>query len=210
GVKEASMSAAERRETVARYLASVSTLDAELGKLLEVLERRKLWENTIVVFTSDHGKHKGEHGIWDKRSLFEVSVQVPLLVAAPGKKPGQVSPRLVELVDLYPTLTELCGIAAPPGLQGSSFVPLLADAKRPWKKAAFTFARASGGWSVRTERYRYSQWQDGSAVLTDLDKDPHEHRNLVDSADHRQVVEEMRALLKAGWREALPTTTSPR
>ncbi|MGE3809783.1 MAG: sulfatase-like hydrolase/transferase, partial [Gemmataceae bacterium] len=74
GVKEASMSAAERRETVARYLASVSTLDAELGKLLEVLERRKLGENTFVVFTSDHGKHKGVHGIWDKRSLFEVSV----------------------------------------------------------------------------------------------------------------------------------------
>jgi uncharacterized sulfatase len=200
----------ERRQALARYYASITTLDAEVGRLLDALDELKLSERTIIVFTSDHGKHKGEHGgIWDKRTLFEVSVRVPLIVAAPGIKGGTASPRLVELVDLYPTLAELCGLPAPASLQGTSFVPLLREPDRAWKKAAFSFASVNRGRSVRTERYRYSEWDEGkAALLYDYQTDPHEFRNLANDPAHQETVAQLRAMLQAGWRGALPVSAN--
>src|SRR5207249_2995147 len=129
------LSEAEKRKRTATYYGSIAYLDIQVGVILDALDRLKLRENTIVVLTSDHGKHLGEHGgFWGKMSLYEQSARVPLLVAAPGKMAGS-SPRLVELMDLYPTLAELGGLPRPEGAQGTSLVPLLDDPNRPWKKA---------------------------------------------------------------------------
>jgi uncharacterized sulfatase len=104
---------------------------------------------------------------------------------------------------------ELCGLPAPDSLQGTSFVPLLREPDREWKKAAFSFASVNRGWSVRTERYRYSEWDGGkAAILYDYQTDPHEFRNLAGDPDHRETAERMRALLKAGWRGALPVSAT--
>jgi uncharacterized sulfatase len=154
--------------------------------------------------------------------LFEESTRIPLLVAAPGKKAGAVSPRLVELVDLYPTLVDLCGLKPPAGLEGTSFVPLLDHPAQPWKKAAFTVvARRSGamleqtdslgagrldasnlGRSVRTERYRYTEWTGGGTELYDHDVDPCEYVNLGDDRGHAATRAELRSLLHAGRKTA--------
>ena len=196
----------ERRRRMAAYCASITTVDAEVGRLLEALDQLELTRHTVIVFTSDHGKHKGEHGgVWDKRTLFEASVRVPLIVAAPGRRTPAVSRQLVELVDLYPTLTELCGIPSPKGLEGTSLVPLLDDPTRDWKKAAFTFASANKGWSVRSERYRYSEWNSGKdAILFDYQIDPDETTNLASDPKHQDTVAQMRRLLRDGWQQAVP------
>src|SRR6185295_143965 len=128
---------AERRQTAAEYYACISFVDAQIGLLLDALERLKLWDNTIVVLMGDHGWLHGEHGGEGKQSLFEPSARAPLIVSAPGKKAGAVSPRLVEFVDIYPTLADFCGLPAPQGLEGTSFVPLLESPERPWKEAVF-------------------------------------------------------------------------
>ncbi len=197
------------RDVMAAYYASISYMDAQVGVLLEAMDRLKLWDNTIVVFMSDHGYHVGEHGgLWHKMTLFEESARVPLIVAAPGRKSAN-SPRLVELVDVYPTLVELADLPTPDGLEGLSVAPLLDDPNRKWKKAAVTVAcRGKGkiegsghldrdmmGRSVRTERYRYTRWHDGSDELYDHDNDPHEYTNLADDAAHAETVKELAKLL---------------
>jgi uncharacterized sulfatase len=203
-----SLSADERRDHIAKYYAAITTLDDRVGKLLAVLVEKNVRDDTIVVFTSDHGRHLGEHGgIYDKRTLFENSARVPLIVAAPGRKSGERSPRLVELVDLFPTLAEQCGLPVPEQLEGTSFVPLLDEPQRAWKSAAFTTAHPGGslGHSVRTERYRYAEWRDGAAgFLFDYQADPAETKNLIDDPRHAEVVAELKQLLSSGWRGAVP------
>jgi uncharacterized sulfatase len=149
-------------------------------------------------------------------TVFEEASRVPLIVSAPGKKPA-ASPRLVELVDLFPTLAELCGLQKPDGLEGLSFVPLLDRPDRPWKQAAFTVVSHAGkvkggaeldptklGRTVRTERWRYTEWFDGSIELYDHDADPHEFANLADSAKHAATRTGLQRVLAGGWKEALP------
>jgi uncharacterized sulfatase len=143
-------------------------------------------------------------------TLFEESARAPMIVVAPGKLKKAVSPRLVEFVDMYPSLVDLCGLPQPHGLEGTSFVPLLKEPNRPWKKAAFTVVRRGQdrlGRSVRTDRFRYTEWGDErTAELYDHQIDPKEYRNLVNDPASRKTLEEMRKTLRAGWRAALPST----
>ena len=136
-----------------------------------------------------------------------------MIVVAPKKRANAVSQSLVEFVDLYPTLAELCGLPAPQGQEGMSFAPLLDNPKQPWKKAAFTtLARRNlMGRSVRTDRYRYTEWGDEKqAELYDHQTDPHEYTNLVNDPKHSSALAEMRKTLKAGWHEALPPSITKR
>jgi iduronate 2-sulfatase len=211
---------AEVRRFLAAYYASVSFMDAQVGVVLDAMDRLSLWDNTVVVFFGDNGYHLGEHGgLWHKNSLFEESARIPLIVAAPGfPRTARRSPRLVELVDLYPTLAELCGLQAPPNLEGTSFVPLLRAPERRWKSGAFT-TQGRGkerteaakeieylGRSVRTERWRYTEWDEGrqGAELYDHRADPGEADNLAGDGRHAAVRAELRELLRRGWRAALP------
>jgi iduronate 2-sulfatase len=201
------------------YYASTSFVDAQIGKVLDELDRLHLTDNTIVVLWSDHGFHLGEHGLWAKRTNFEIDTRVPLIVCSPDHAAkNRVSSALVELVDIYPTLAELAGLPLPAGLEGSSMVPLLEDPDRKWKSAAFSqFLRSENkkkvmGYSIRTRDFRYTEWQDVSsgeveaAELYDRLNDSSETVNLINHPRHRAVVKELAAMLKGGWRQALPAS----
>jgi iduronate 2-sulfatase len=206
-------------DTMAAYFAAVSFMDAQVGVLLDAVDRLKLWDNTIVVFHSDHGYHLGEHGgLWHKMCLFEETARVPLVVAAPAKAKNAASNRIIELVDLYPTLADMCGLPQPADLEGASFSRLLAEPNRAWKKAAFTVVSRGEnidatkkldatkmGRTVVTDRWRYTQWHDGSSELYDHANDPQEWSNLAADSQHLSQRDEMQKLLAAGWKAALPS-----
>jgi uncharacterized sulfatase len=200
-----------RREAIQAYCAATTFMDAQLGKLLAELESLKLADRTIVVFISDHGYHLGEHGLWQKRSLFENSARVPLVIFDPrAKGNAKACGRTVELIDLHPTLAELCGLDAPQGLDGASLAPLLADPAAAWEKPAITQVdrgnpnagnpanKSFMGYSVRTERYRYTQWAGGDKgeQLYDYESDPKELKNLAGDGGSKEIVEKMRGLLE--------------
>ena len=181
-------------------------MDAQVGRLLDALDRLKLADNTVVVFLSDHGYHLGEHGLWQKMSLFEESARVPLIIAAPGMTGnGRSTARLAELVDLYPTLADLCGLTPPAGLAGRSLRPRSTTPTGPASRPRSPRSAAGGGkqpirsgaTSVRTERYRYIEWDGGArgAQLYDHEADPHELHNLADDPHHAETVAEMKRLL---------------
>ena len=194
---------AEERDARRAYYAAISFVDAQVGKLLDALDRLGLADRTIVVFWSDHGYLVGEHGLWMKQSLFEESARVPLIIAAPGMAGGRVSPRTVELVDLYPTLADLAGLEPPGNLQGKSLKPLLAEPSAAWDRPAFTqvYRGDFPGHSVRTARWRYTEWDGGrkGIELYDHDADPHEYRNLAAVPEFAAVAGEMRALVRGNW-----------
>jgi uncharacterized sulfatase len=186
-------------EALRAYWATITFVDAQVGRLLDALDRLKLTDNTIVIFWSDHGYHTGEHGLWMKMSLFENSARVPLIIAAPGRAQGKASPRTVELVDLYPTLADLAGLDPPDNLAGASLRPLLDDPSARWDRPAYTQLQRAQfpGYSVRDERYRYTEWDGGSrgVQLYDYETDPGELKNLAADPAHAGTVERMKRLL---------------
>ena len=194
----------QARECKRAYYATISFVDAQIGRVLAALDRLGLRENTIVVFWSDHGYLLGEHGLWMKQSCFEESARVPLIIAAPGQKAiGKPSPRLVELVDLYPTLADLAGLPPPKELAGKSLRPLLDDPQMKWDRPAFTQVQRGSfpGHSVRTDRWRYTEWDRGAkgVELYDHAADPQELRNLADQPEHAGAIQELKRLVKANW-----------
>jgi uncharacterized sulfatase len=195
----------QRRAAIRAYLACVSYVDAQVGRLLESLKQAGLDDNTIILFVSDHGWHLGEHGLWHKRSLFEESARVPFLLATPGMKAaGQRSESLIELTDVFPTLCDLCGLPAPKQLEGKSLRPFLENAAAEIHDAAFTQARRGPnaefwGRSIRTSRWRCTEWDEGRSgiELYDHASDPQEYTNLANDPKHAATLQELRAKLAA-------------
>jgi len=200
------------RKAVMAYYACVSFIDAQIGLILDALENEGLKDNTIVIIMTDHGFQLGEHNLWSKYTLFEQTTRVPLLMRVPGRmRKAAACDEIVELVDLLPTLCELLDIPQPGNIEGTSFVPLLRQPKQPWKKAAFTVCSIAGyvGRSVRTKRWRYALWQSKKTnsqelELYDLHTDPWEQNNLAKNPDYAGEVQQMAALLKAGWSGSRP------
>lgn len=191
-----------RRAAMQAYWGSISYMDAQMGRILDALERLGLADKTIVVMTSDHGYHMYEHGLWQKMSLFENSARVPLIVAAPGAKAnGRATQSLAELVDLYPTLADLCGLKAPVYLDGDSLRPVLDDPTVQIKDAAFTQVERGkvASYSIRTPRWRYTAWDDGKQgeQLFDMEADPGETKNLTLDPQHAQTVADLAQRLRA-------------
>ena len=187
------------REMIRAYWASTSFMDEQVGRVLEALARLHLQESTIVVFWGDHGYHLGEKGKWSKAySLYEVGLRVPLIFVVPGAK-ASASQRPVQLLDMYPTLAELCGLPPPANNEGHSLVSLLRNPAAKWSYPAYsvTAYQSHLGKSVRTERWHYAQWDDGKGgeMLLDQTNDPHELKNLAADPAYAKTVQEMRALL---------------
>ena len=207
----------QRREVLRAYYASISFMDAQVGRLLDALDSFGLSKNTIIVFWSDHGYSVGQHGQWMKENLFESSARVPLMIAVPGITKGGPSRRLVELVDVYPTLAHLCELKAPADLQGKSLVPLLKKPDIEWNKPAYTQidkrkfpgkylpeANLASGRSVRTERWRYTEWDEGEkgVELYDYEADPNEFNNLANDPKYSAKVKELSALLRKSYKSS--------
>jgi len=191
-----------RTEAMAAYYACISFMDAQVGVLLDTLDRLQLWDDTIVVLISDHGYHLGDHnGLWAKLTVFEQAARVPCIIAAPGHGKGKSSSRIVELVDILPTLAELCGLKKPARLEGKSLVPLLKQGNAPWDRPAYIMVHHHGalGKSVRTSRWRYTEWDDGKkgAELYDHDRDPGEYDNLARNPAHAGAIGELKQLLRS-------------
>jgi uncharacterized sulfatase len=202
------LSESDLKDCKRAYFASISFMDSQVGRLLDALDRLGLAENTVVVFVSDHGYMLGEHGQWQKQLLFEESNRVPLVFAGPGVTGRGASPRTVEMLDIYPTLCELCNLTPKHKLEGKSLVPLLAKPDAAWNRAAYSQVQRGTdqtpaappvmGYSVRTERWRYSEWDGGrlGSELYDHENDPHEYQNLAKDSSRASVVSEMKQLLK--------------
>ena len=203
------------------YYACVSFVDAQVGRLLDALDRLQLSDRTIVVFWSDHGYHLGEHdGIWQKRTLFEQGARAPLIIRNPSSKGnGQPCRRIVEFIDIYPTLTELVGIPTPQAVEGHSLVALLDDPLTRWDRFAITqvlrpadhrLDTAVMGRSIRTERWRYSDWAEGKkgVELYDHFADPMEFENLAlnPTRKNKSVMSRLRRLLKQKASGKVPQT----
>jgi uncharacterized sulfatase len=183
------------------YYAAISFVDAQIGKVLDALESLGLSKNTIVVFWSDHGYHLGEHGLWFKQTCFEEVTRTPLIISLPGNKSaGKTCRRMVEFVDIYPTLAALTGLTTPPDLDGKSLVPLLSDPETAWDYPAYTQVQRGTipGHTVRTALWRYTEWDFGNkgSELYNEETDPRELNNLVADPHYSKVVAEMKALLK--------------
>jgi uncharacterized sulfatase len=191
------------KELIAAYLACVSYMDAQVGFILDALARLKLEENTLVIFAGDHGFHLGDHGMWGKSTLFERAVRTPMIVAGPasmGMARGGSCPRTVELLDVYPTVVDLCGLPTPGPLQGVSLRPLLVKPDEKWDRPALTALRHERtlGRSVRDERYRYTEWDGGKAgvELYDYEKDSQEWRNIAKDSGSEGVIKKMQGYLR--------------
>lgn len=215
--KEGALTDGQALKMVHGYYAAISYTDTQVGKLLDELDRLKLRDNTIVILWGDHGWQLGEHGLWCKHTNFEEATHAPLIISVPRQKnAGKKTDAFVEFVDIYPTLTELCGLTKPEGLEGLSFKPLLDDPKKSWKKAAFSqYPRnipgqgAGMGHTMRTDRYRLTEWtvagkKFSEFELYDYKTDPHGNDNLAKKPEFAGKVKELAKQLHGGWQGALP------
>jgi len=221
--KDGQISIDKVRELRHGYYACVSYVDALVGRLLDELAKLELAENTVVVLWGDHGFHLGEQGLWTKANNYELATRAPLIISVPGHhRPGAKSDALVEFVDVYPTLADICGLESPQGVEGISLKPLLKDPEQAWKRAVFSqYPRARSGsrhrghgavmgYALRTHRYRYVEWRDWKSnqvvarELYDHRFDPDESYNLAAESKHATTVQELAEMLERGWRSALP------
>jgi arylsulfatase A-like enzyme len=209
------MTEQHHREAIQAYYASVSFMDAQVGRVLDALNRLGLAKDTIIVLTSDHGYHLGDHGLWQKQSLFEQSARVPLLIASPGMPQGQVVSEPVGLIDLYPTLTSLCQVPTKGKMHGQDLSPMLRDSKTTGRGYALSQVARGGenrknkpamGYSIRTTRYRYTQWANGQGgqELYDYASDPDEKQNLADLPQHAGLVATLQTQLEQAIKQSQP------
>lgn len=206
-------------ELIHGYYAATSYMDAQVGRVLGELNRLGLEDNTVVILWGDHGYHLGEHDLWCKATNFELDTRAPLILSVPGmSSAGARTDRLVEFVDIYPTLSEACGLPLPKHLEGLSMMPLTEEPAREWKKAAFSQFRrpwpgkgewTAMGYSMTTGAYRYTEWVDPNKEvlareLYDHAADPDETVNVAGKPGSRELVSRLSDVLNAGWRAALP------
>jgi iduronate 2-sulfatase len=199
---------AKTKELIHGYYACVSYMDAQVGKLLEELDRLDLRKDTIVILWGDHGWKLGEYSQWSKHTNFELDTHVPMIISDPDHPKGIRTDALTEFVDIYPTLSELCGLSRPEGLEGTSAVALLDDPKKPWKKAAFSqYPRPKNmmGYSIRTDQYRYTEWIDQKTKevkfkeLYDLKNDPICKESIVFKPENEKIVTQLHEMLNGGF-----------
>lgn len=182
-------------EAVRAYQAAATYADRQIGRLLDALDATGRSADTVIVFWSDHGYHLGEKQHWEKFILTEKATHIPFIVVAPGYAPGQRCARAVSLIDLYPTLTALCGLPAPDGLEGTSLVPLLEDPTAKWSPALMTYEQ--GNHAVRSDRHRYIRYAGGAEELYDTESDPHEWQNLANAPGSRAIMDDLARWLPA-------------
>ncbi len=208
----------EAKKLVHGYYAAVSYMDAQVGRVLDELTRLGLDKNTVVVLWGDHGWHLGDHSMWCKHTNYEMAARAGLVLRAPNQKEkGKTTRGLVEFVDIFPTLSELCGLKLPAHLEGTSFAPLLDQPDRTWKTAAFSqYPRGSKetgplmGYAMKTDRYRYVEWRsrkNGELVATELydhTTDPNEDANIAGRPENGELIKELAQQLSAGWKAAGP------
>ncbi len=184
-----------RRRMWQAYYASVSFMDEQLGRVLDELERLGLRDSTAIVFTTDHGYHLGEHGFWQKSNLHEEVARVPFIVCAPGLKPGRTK-SLVELVDFYPTCTDLLRLPTPAGLHGRSLASILRNPEATGRDAALSIHPRTGG-GLRAANWHYLNYGEGGEELYDMVKDPHQYTNVVGQPEYAGVLKTAREQFKA-------------
>jgi arylsulfatase A-like enzyme len=199
-----------QRAGIHSYFACISYTDAQIGKVVAQLDRLGLRKNTVIILWGDHGYQLGEHGTWNKRTNWEVAARVPLMISVPGqKRVGEKTDALVELVDMYPTLAELCGLKPPATIEGRSFEPLVENPKAKWKEAAFTTYHkplpemgTGFGRAMRTDRYRFVEWSGPKSEkrvyeLYDEQNDPLEKVNIADQPENAELVAKLSRQLHA-------------
>jgi len=211
--KKGSCSDGLARQLIHGYYACITYIDAQIGLVLDELDRLDLRKNTAIILWGDHGWKLGEHAGWCKHTNFELDTHVPMILSVPRMKTaGRRTRALTEYVDIYPTLCEACTLPVPEHLEGLSVMPLVKDPDRPWKKAAFSqYPRGKVmGYSMKTDRFRYTEWQDRKTgkilarELYDHQNDPDENTNAAAEPKYKKDVTRLAKMLKAGWRAALP------
>ena len=217
--REGPLPPGKARELLHGYLAATSYMDAQAGRVFDELDSLGLADRTVIVLFGDHGWHLGEQRLWAKTTNFELAARAPLMVHVPGMRTGgRECEGLVELIDMYPTLCEACGIEPPADLEGTSMMPLLKNPERDWKRAAFNqiprpYLAGQDwehmGYSMRTDRFRYTEWRTrtdevAARELYDFRIAPTETANLAARPEHRALIEKLSRQLRAGWKAARP------
>jgi len=207
------------RQLIHAYFACISYIDAQVGRLLTTLERTGLADNTVVMLWGDHGWHLGENGTWGKHTNLEWGTHSPLVLRVPGQpNAGKTTDKLVEFVDIYPTLAEACALPVPEHCEGTSLMPLVRNPSAQWKSAAFSQFRKTingipcMGYTMRTDMFRYTEWRSRKDLTRVVAKELYDHRknhdeneNVITNSAYTKIVEAMGKKLNSGWRAARPT-----